>query len=114
MLFIPRGVPGVGEIRVAPTPLTQFVPCGVNLDGTPRCPPLPADSPPPQEFFPVAAPWTPAPATREDVVNTLSVDDFVLKIDSVARALGVTPGGYFARRSRLECWDVVPTGRPRQ
>lgn len=112
LLFVPKGVPGIGEVSVTPTPVVSLSPCGVNPDGTPRCPSVPVDTQTSREFFPTPPPWTPLPATREDVVNTLGVDDFVRRIDSVARSIGVTPGGYFARRPRLECWDAVPTRSP--
>ena len=77
LLYIPSGLPSVGQVRVAPTPVAQLQSCGVNADGTPRRPQMPPDSVPQREFFPAAAPWTPAPATREDVVNTLKISDLV-------------------------------------
>jgi hypothetical protein len=113
LLFIPNGLPGVGEIRVTPSQKAQLIPCQVNPDGTSRCPQLPADTQPPREPPPPAL-WTPEPPNREDVVRTLKVSDLVAKIDSVAQAIGVTPGGYFAKRSRLECWNVQPTREPSQ
>ena len=113
MLFLPEGRPGVGSVRVAPTPAARFVPCRVAADGTPQCPSLPADSEPPREILPPAEPSTPRAPTAEDVARTIGSAELVRKIDSVATALGVTPGGYFARRPRLECWNVVPTARPR-
>lgn len=85
----------------------------MNPDGTPTCPPLAAVAQP-REAFPLADPWAPAPATREDVLHTLEVRDFVTKIDSVAGTIRVTPGGYFARPSQLECWDDTPTREPVQ
>jgi hypothetical protein len=108
MLYIPDGLPGVGRIRVIPTPRAELRRCGVNADGTPRCPPLPPDSQPPREAFSMPE-WTPEPPNRGDVVSTLKISDFVARIDSIAQAIGVTPGGYFARRPRLECWDATPT-----
>jgi hypothetical protein len=113
MLFLPKGVPGVGDVRVAPAAISQFVPCAIDPDGTPRCPPIPADTQRSREFFPAAPPWTPAPATREDVVNAIDVRTLVRKIDSVATTIGATPGGYFARRPRLECWNTTPAARAR-
>ncbi|MBC7789612.1 MAG: hypothetical protein H7Z74_06680 [Anaerolineae bacterium] len=109
MLFLPQGLPGVGSVRVARTPETQFVPCGMNSDGSPRCPRLPVDSQPPRETFVAADPFIPRPPSAEDVINTIDSKELVRKIDSAATAIGVKPGGYFASRSRLECWDVVPS-----
>ena len=114
MLFLPRGVPGVGEVRVSPTPVTPLVRCREAPDGTPRCPALPVDSTPHRESLPQPDAWSPAPATREDVAHALSLDGLVSAIDSVASAIGVTPGGYFANRPRLECWNLVPTRRQAQ
>ena len=112
-LMLPAGLPGVGSVVMSPTPMAQFVPCGVNADGTPRCPPIPVDSLPPRETFQAAKPWTPQP-TAEDVARTITLNELVSKIDSVAKALGVTPGGYFAGSPRLECWDAIPTRKPLQ
>jgi hypothetical protein len=112
MLFVPEGLPGIGTVSMSPTPVVAFTPCGVNPDGTPNCPRLPASSPVSNEFFPVPEPWTPKPPTREDVASTLGIDDLVRRIDAAARAIGVTPGGYFASRPRLECWDASPTREP--
>ena len=114
MLFVPNGVPGIGEVSVTPTPVVAMTPCRTNPDGSVRCPSVPADSQISREFFPTPEPWTPPPATREDVVNTLGIDSFVRKIDSVAQSIGTTPGGYYASRPRLECWNAVPTKEPAQ
>jgi hypothetical protein len=114
MLFVPEGLPGIGTVRMSPTPVVAFTPCGVSPDGTTRCPTLAADLPVSSEYFPVPKPWTPPPPTREDVANAIGMDDLVRKIDAAARAISVTPGGYFASRPRLECWDVSSTREPAQ
>lgn len=113
MLFLPEGQPGIGTVRVARTPVAQAIPCRVDPDGTPHCPRLPADSERPHETLPAAPAWTPRAPTAEDVARAIDAATLVRQIDSVAKALGVTPGGYFARRPRLECWNTVPTARSR-
>ncbi len=113
MLALPAGLPGLGTVVVSRTPAAQFVPCSVNANGTPKCPRLPVDSLPPRETFTAAEPWIPRP-TAEDVARTITVKELVFKIDSVAKGLGAKPGGYFARKPRLECWDAIPTRKPRQ
>jgi hypothetical protein len=112
-LYLPEGLPGVGAVQVAPTPVAQLVPCGLNPDGSPRCPALPMDTAAPRETFPAAEPWTPTPPTREELTTMITPRQLVFKIDSVARTLGVTPGGYFAPRPRLECWNADPTREAR-
>jgi hypothetical protein len=111
MLYLPEGVPG-SAIRVSPTPVVSFQPCTVAPGGAARCPRFPTDTAPQREFIPTPAPFTPSPPNREEIPTLLSPDQLVFKIDSVARTLRVTPGGYFARRPRLECWNVVPTRKP--
>lgn len=114
ILAVPDGVPGIGTVSMSPTAVTSVTPCGMNPDGTPNCPRVPSDSTISPEFFPAQQAWIPRPATREDIVNTLDKRQLVKKIDSVARSIGVTPGGYYAGRSRLECWDAIPTRGPAQ
>lgn len=113
ILYLPEGLPGIGAVRVAPTPVTRLIPCGMDPDGSPRCPRLPMDTLPPRETFPAAAPWTPRPPTPEDLATLITPKQLVARIDSVARTLGVTPGGYFSRRPRLECWNTDSTREPR-
>ena len=113
MLYLPEGLPGVGTSRVARAPMAQLTPCGLNADGTSRCPLLPTDSARPGEVFPVVPPWTPAPPTREELSTMISPARLVFMFDSIARTLRVTPGGYFSRRPRLECWDTDPTKKRR-